>query len=352
MKKKIKKIWFFPVYTKNEYTNIMQECIRQAGYETCRTNSIIELLDSDIVHLNWYENLSDRKIKRILAYLYKRIQMCIMHIRRIPIICTFHNKTSHDKNYDRLEETIKNITWKKADRIIIHSRSSEAFLTSEDLKTKAFYIPHPNYCNAYNDGVEYDKYKRKENELVVLSFGLIRPYKNVDLFIRLANDYASFENVKFIICGNCPDENYKTQLLKSAIGNNILFDIRYVDNNEVKSLFSLVDILVLPYNTSSALNSGAAVLSFSLGVTVISTRTATIQDLDSSGLIYSYDYSENNDEHYERLKKSFDTAYKDFCADKNVIKEKGYLLREKIINEANYDVISTLINEVYLDVQK
>lgn len=352
MKKKTKKIWFFPVYTKNEYTNMMQECIRQAGYETCASNSIFELFKADIIHLNWYENLSDRKFKRVLSYLYKRVQMRIMFIRHVPIICTFHNKTNHDKKYDRLEEKIKSIIWSEADKVIIHSKSSELYLTSEDFKKKSFYVPHPNYCDAYNNGVEYDKCKKTNDELTVLSFGLIRPYKNVELFIRLANEFASFDNVRFIICGNCPDEKYKSKLMESAVGNNIIFDIRYVENNEVKSLFSLADIIVLPYNTSSALNSGAAILSFSLGVTVISTRTATIQDLDDSGLIYSYDYSDNEEEHYRRLKNAFDIVYKDFCEDKNVIKKKGTLLRQKMMAEANYDIVSTLINKAYLEVLK
>ena len=54
----MKKILFYPQKTLNEYTSIMRDCIDKEKYILCKNNSLFDFLFADIIHLNWYENLS------------------------------------------------------------------------------------------------------------------------------------------------------------------------------------------------------------------------------------------------------------------------------------------------------
>ena len=67
----MKKILFYPQKTLNEYTSIMRDCIDKEKYILCKNNSLFDFLFADIIHLNWYENLSPNSLKLYLgAFLF------------------------------------------------------------------------------------------------------------------------------------------------------------------------------------------------------------------------------------------------------------------------------------------
>lgn len=131
----------------------MQNAIRKAGYYVYgKGNKIKKLLFCDIVHLNWYEDISPSANKRI-SFVKKAVFLDLLKVMNKKVIYTLHNKKPHDDNNGLSRRLMKQII-DKADAIIIHSKSSFDIIKGEfddDYQKKTYYIPLPNYNGVYHD---------------------------------------------------------------------------------------------------------------------------------------------------------------------------------------------------------
>ena len=109
----------------------------------------------------------------------------------------------------------------------------------------------------------------------------------------------------------------------------------------------LADCVLLPYNTRSALNSGAAYLAFSYGKTVVSTEIGTITDMQQRGLVYGYRFSDNPEEDAENLKNAVLAVYGDHRADPGAIDRKGQALYRIMERENSEEAIAGKLRQIY-----
>ncbi len=118
-----------------------------------------------------------------------------------------------------------------------------------DSSKKVLVIPHPEY-NDYLPKIRKEDAIKKigldKNKKTILFFGLIRPYKGLDLLIKafsmLPNDY------QLIIAGEVYGKKDKyEQLIDNSKNKNILFTNDFIPENEVHIYFSSADLCVLPY---------------------------------------------------------------------------------------------------------
>ena len=101
-----------------------------------------------------------------------------------------------------------------------------------------------------SDSDDYEQnLNNNSNKIKLLFFGVIRRDKGLDVLIQ-ALDKKSDPNIKLSIIGSLgqmtKDEIHampKSETLKS----NIFYDLRYVDETEIRSIFKCHDFLVLPY---------------------------------------------------------------------------------------------------------
>lgn len=344
---------FTPFHDQNAYISLMREAINLTNYELFKGESrIYSLLKCNVFHFNWDIHVSlstPNAIKRKIKYLKWLLMIYAIRFKSGKIIFTLHDKMSHEHNKRYTEiEIIRSLIMRAASRIIIHSTESISVIKNlnPDIDmNKIVYIPHPNYLTAYTNTKPYTNYVKREGELVLLFMGLVRPYKNIEMIIKVANQLYGMSDIHFLICGR-GNEEYQNQLLSMIESSNITADFRYIDDSEIPSLLELSDALITPYNTESALNSGAANLAFSFGRTVIGTWTGTTRDVDES-LVYCYDYTDDESEHVLRLKNAILRFYNDFKRDSESVKAKGEKLREIMITEHSLEKVAEGLSKAY-----
>lgn len=343
----MKKVYYIPVNSDNVmYCKLIKKAIYELNYEIIKCGQFASLFKADIVHFNWYESFhTDNKFKLFIRYLKKKTYLNLLKLLNKKIVFTLHNKMPHDFNN---KYQIKIMKWliKKSDKIIIHCKYSYDVLKQYNYKfdyNKIVYIPLPNFIDVYENKKEYNFINN--NDMVLLFMGLVRPYKNVETIIEAANELKD-KNIKFLICGKCSSEEYKNKLQELIKSDNVITDFRFIEDEEVFSLISKCDLMVLPYSSISSLNSSAAILSFSEGKSVISTNVGTVIDLADQNLVYSYEYSDDNEIHKNRLVNKILEAYDDY--NKGLLEKKGNLLKDKMKKENSSQVIKELLKQVYM----
>jgi glycosyltransferase involved in cell wall biosynthesis len=116
----------------------------------------------------------------------------------------------------------------------------------------------------------------------LLFFGLVRPYKGLDVLIRALA--AGPPGVSLLVAGEFWGGTGETERLAAELGVADRLTLRpgYVPAAAVPALFTEVDALVLPYRAATA--SQNAWVAFEHGVPVISTRAGTLAEQVTDGV--------------------------------------------------------------------
>lgn len=312
----------------NQYISRMIEAIQYALPSSRivnfpRTLQLYKFFRIDVVWLNWYENtVQTNNFKEILI---KVISLFIIKILGTKIITTFHNKKPHDIKQNTLAKLLFRFIFKFSNRIVVLSSDSIPILEKmfgSKIQNKIYLIPHPTYnCTPKDSHIKNDSFK-------ILNFGLIRPYKNIELILEIARD---FPDINFTIAGNVPDNNYLLSLKRKTNSlSNVSFLPHFLSDKEIDELIQSHTIIVLPYNTSSSLNSGSVVHALSKKINVIVPEIGTINMLNNKNDVYHYSYS-NETQHLEKLKKTVARAKLDYETNHSEFLAKAERLYNEII---------------------
>jgi len=96
--------------------------------------------------------------------------------------------------------------------------------------------------------------KLKENDKIILFFGLIRDYKGLDLLLNaLGNNNLKELNIKLLVAGEFYEDRSKYEKLIDSlnIGNNVILVDKYIPGEEVKYYFSAADLIAQTYKTAT-----------------------------------------------------------------------------------------------------
>lgn len=337
----------------NKYCELMVDAIKDNNIELIRIKeSDIFKQKCDVVILNWYETIKDKDgfLKMFLSYIWKKVKIIYCKMNKIKIVWTVHNRVPHNGKYEKYSLKIMKLLAKKADIKVIHCNETRNLIKELNPNVKDSeikYIPHPNYINAYSRGsIDYkNKFHIKDDEMVFLFIGQVRPYKNVEKIIEVSKKVRD-KKIKFIIAGKPNNKEYEDKIRNLAKESNISLILEFIKDEDMISLIQLSDILILPYDLKSSLNSGTVILAFSEGKNVICPNIGTIKDMNDKSLVYSYDYN-TEEEHLHMLELMVEKSYKDFTTNKDNFKNKGYLLREIMKKENNLQIISKKYKEIF-----
>jgi glycosyltransferase involved in cell wall biosynthesis len=190
--------------------------------------------------------------------------------RKVRTIALCHNVLPHErKPYDR---PLMKALLKRVDGVLTHS-DQQAELARELTGGPVSVAPLPPHLPSTHAAHSDEVHHR------LLFFGIVRPYKGLDVLLR-----ALPEGVGLTVAGEFWGGLDATRELIDELGLGDRVDLRpgYVAADDVPKLFAEADALVLPYRNATA--SQNVWLGHEHGVPVIATRVGALADHVTDGV--------------------------------------------------------------------
>lgn len=335
----------------NTYCDLVVRALKDKNIEVEKLSYALKhpryLFGTKIINFNFFENVpndfSRRKAK--LQYYSKCALLLLCKTIGIKIVYTIHNKQQHDVKYSDLNQRLMEKLVKESNAIVSLCTEGKELIAKRygnNAEAKTYVVPHPNYCTIANYKNEYElneiRQKVGADDRILCTFlGAISPYKNIELIIRAANELKD-KKILFLIAGNSKNSEYVDSLKKMSTANNIVWDIRFVPEDEAEGYIEASDLILLPYNKKSSLNSGSVFLAMTLGKTCVVPNIGSVKDLKDKENVYIYDYS-SDDKHYMEFFKAISKAVEDYNKSKDVISLKGKRLYDEMLSEHSLEYI-------------
>lgn len=346
----------------NSYSDLMVDALKKQGIRVEKLSYALKhpkyLLSAKIINLNFYENFSNdfSMPKAYAIYMLKSLFLVFCNLAHIRIVYTMHNKKQHDARFPGLNKRLTRKLVKKSSAIVSLCAEGKRLLSSEygcGILKKTVVIPHPAYASVVREtSKEKVQHVRKElgceEEMLCVFLGAVSPYKNVEMILKAAKEFES-KNVRFLIAGNCQDKRYLDELKGKCLSSNIKWDIRFVPEEEADCYVQAADLLLLPYNKISSLNSGTVFLAATLGTTCAIPNIGSVQDFIQKEALYIYDY-ENEADHYGNFRDSVGKAIRDFETEDSHFRKLGGALRREMAQYHSMDCIGRRYAKLYSDI--
>ena len=314
----------------NKYTDLMKNILETINIKPI---SIDNYEYAGFIWLHWFESIANENdFRQKIDFLKK----CKENGKKI--VWNVHNKKPHEmQNAENVENMMKLLA-QFSYKIVIHSHITIDVIkdiceSDKNILSKIIFVPIPHYAGAHGNLLTTNSLKN--NKLKILFFGLIRPYKNIELLIKVFND-LNFDDMELSICGICINKEYEQNLLNLIDCNkSIRPDFRFIIDSEIPELLANNHILALPYSTESSLNSSAIILAFSYARTVISPTIGTIDEISDKSLFFSYDYK-SEQEHEQKFKEQIIAIREKYHGKYNELLNLGEKCREYILENNSY----------------
>jgi glycosyltransferase involved in cell wall biosynthesis len=199
---------------------------------------------------------------------YRGILAGLGRRRTTRVVAQCHNVLPHERR--AVDVRFMRGVLSRVDGVLVHT--AEQAKIAKSLTDKPVVVEHmapivvasPS-ASAASDGV-FDR---------LLFFGIVRPYKGLDVLLRAMAAGPSGVSVR--VAGEFWGGPEETRRLIAELGLESRVELRpgYVDAADVPSLFADVDALVLPYRAATA--SLNAFLAFAHERPVIATRVGTVE---------------------------------------------------------------------------
>lgn len=206
---------------------------------------------------------------------------------KVAFVC--HNVLPHESF--RGAQFLSRLVLGLADEVIIHSECERKSLHRllPKARCKTLFIPTFDMFSAARPSQRGNK-----QEICVLFFGVIRPYKGLDVLLRaVAELHHSGVKIRLLIAGEFlePSEQFEREcslknplLLISELEIESIVEttISYIKDEQVGELFSKADVAVFPYR--SATQSAVVMLAYAYGVPVIATGVGGLREVVKEGV--------------------------------------------------------------------
>jgi glycosyltransferase involved in cell wall biosynthesis len=193
--------------------------------------------------------------------------------RKIGIV---HNFISHESKW--YDKNLASYFLKKHDGLIALSAAVSAQIKTGLPNQSVMHIPHPIYSHfgeKTEKSLARQKLGIKEDEKLLLFFGLIRDYKGLDVLLEAFQDLD--DTFTLIVAGECYGDISKYQkIVDQGSNKKVKFLNRFIADEEVPVLFSAANVCVLPYR--SATQSGVTAVSHHFHLPVIASNVGGLHE--------------------------------------------------------------------------
>ncbi|HEY2283391.1 MAG TPA: glycosyltransferase family 4 protein [Solirubrobacteraceae bacterium] len=156
-----------------------------------------------------------------------------------PLVLTAHDVLPREPRPGQLAAQRR--LYERFDAIVVHSAHGRARLTNElgvD-PARVHVIPHGAFAHLADRPPQPPPFATEKP--VVLCFGLMRPYKGIDL---LLDAWQGIDGAELWIAGM---PKFDISHLRRAAPANVRFVPRFIDDTELPAYFQRADLVVLPY---------------------------------------------------------------------------------------------------------
>lgn len=336
------KLYIYPPENElNQYIYIQKVAVEKNGVQV--TASLKDFFSTKFFLLNWFEKLG--KTGKGFEFFKKLIKIAFLVVFRKKVFYVMHNRAVHSENTSGgrwLSALLRFLVLRISTKIIVLCDETIDVIKNQYdnpscyLK-KLYKIPHPNYIGFY---AEPHAVLESHSVLRLLFTGRIQQYKNIEILIDCMNRLKE-EPVELTVSGMCDDACYADSLKKMSKNPRTRFDFRYVPDNEISTLVASHDIIVLPYDMKSSLNSGNIFLAFSYKRTVISPLIGSLKEYADSSFFYPYSY-ETGEDHRCALYETMVRAIADWKQNPACLLEKGETAYNHVRAENSVEKIAAL----------
>jgi glycosyltransferase involved in cell wall biosynthesis len=208
-------------------------------------------------------------------------------IRNIaPAILTVHDSAPFNDNPRSILQRIGAIgIMSSFDRLIVHTNRARQRLIDYGLPAgKIAIIAHGVMKSDFVPLAPLTK-PSASKPVTVLLFGKIKPYKGADVLIRAlaAMPAASRARCRVHVVGKPYMDMEPLFALARELGveSNIVWDLRFVAEDELNRIFAEADIIVMPYREIDA--SGVLMLGLSTGLPIVASRIGLFAEVLDDG---------------------------------------------------------------------
>ena len=239
----------------------------------------IESGGSNLFHLHWEERLVVERPERhaamaAMADFEQRLEAFLARGGRL--VWTIHNALPHEPSHLDLFFALRRRLAERAALILVHHEAAAETLAGQCAldRSKLSLLPHPAYFGAYESEAETRTREPDWRSRRLMTFGMLRPYKGLDL---LAEAAALAPEIGIDVMGEPGprfEEEVRPVLERSP---SIAASPIRVEDAEVPALMRSVRGLVLPYR--ALLGSGVALLAMTFGRPIVAPDVRQLRDL-------------------------------------------------------------------------
>ncbi len=245
---------------------------------------------------------------------------------RKPLVLTAHDILPREPRPGQLRA--QRSLYERFDAIVVHSEHGHERLIGElgvD-GARVHVIPH-GVLALPNEGLAQqlpDQLRRSPSgRPIVLMFGLLRPYKGLDLLLQA---WRGIEDAELWVVGMA---RYDIAPLRQAAPENVRFVTRFVSDTEMAACFERADLAVLPYREAD--QSGVALTALGAGVPVLLSDVGGFPELAATGAARTFPAGDAAALH---------TALTDLLADPNARAAMSEMARAAAGGKYSWDAIA------------
>ncbi len=201
--------------------------------------------------------------------------ICRLLKKKTKVVSLVHNAIPHERTL--IDKPLARYFFSASDAFIVMSEPVEKDLLSLRKDAKVQLQPHPiydHYAERIDRSQACENLGIRKDKKNLLFFGLIRDYKGLDVLIESMN--LLDDSYQLIIAGESYGsfDRYNKLINESSRKDNIVVFEQYIPDEMVSILFSVADVLVLPYR--SATQSGVVALAYQLELPMIATNVGAL----------------------------------------------------------------------------
>jgi glycosyltransferase involved in cell wall biosynthesis len=195
------------------------------------------------------------------------------------VVALCHNVLPHERR--SFDKPLMRALLRRSGAVLVHS-PEEAELASDLAETPIEFAQLPLHLPAARGPVLAVASGRRPPQHRLLFFGIVRPYKGLDLLLRALAQTKP--EVRLTVAGEIWAKRASLVRLISdlQIGHRVTLTDGYVPAADVPGYFAAADALVLPYRSGSA--SQNALIALQFGIPVIASRAGAIAAAIEDGI--------------------------------------------------------------------